>query len=338
MIIAIDTRGSIEYRHFINETFNRIISQQPGHTFIFISDQPFDSSFVTGENVSRVLIKKKSISFLEQLSISSLLKKQKADVLVTGRSLKTKTPQCLIPNDHSGPASLKRAQRIIVHSNFSKAGIAKKYKIDENKIDVVYKGVGNNSDGIEPGEREKIKEQYTGGNEYFLTLPGSLNSLVNLLKAFSIFKKMQKSNMQLLIVPQSEILKEFTETLRLYKFKSEVRLLDDRSKKKLVQLMSSAYAVISPFERSDYTGVLEAINCHVPVIANQDEELQEVCGAVILYVNAADHNDIADKLMLVYKDENLRRRLVEKGMELVNQFNWDNSAGSLWKSIEKACG
>lgn len=337
MIIAIDTRGSEEYQHFIYETFKRIVPRQSGNTFIFISDKPFDSSFLTAENVTRLVIKQTKISLLAQLSISSLLKQHKADVFVTGRSLKTKTPLCLVADYSSGPASLKRAERIIVHSKFSKTGITKKNKIDENRIDVVYKGIGNNLEAIESGEKEKIKEQYAGGNEFFLALPGSLNGLVNLLKAFSILKRMQKSNMQLVIVPQKEISKELSETLRLYKFKSEVSLLDGSARVNLVKIMSSAYAVIH-FGPPGYIGVLEALNCHVPVIANEDEELQEVCGDVLLYVSAADHKDIADKLMLLYKDENLRRRLMEKGMEVVNQINWDNSSVSLWESIEKACG
>jgi glycosyltransferase involved in cell wall biosynthesis len=275
---------------------------------------------------------------LSQLAISSFLKKYKADVFVTGKTLKTKVRQCLVANHKTDSQLLKRAARIIVHSNFSKIQIAGKYKINENRMDVVYKGVDENFQLMEAEEREKVKVQYAEGNEYFLTFIDPQHNLLNLLKAFSVFKKMQKSNMQLLVALPAGISKELSETLRLYKFKSEVKLLKNTGKENLIQLTSSAYAAIFPTERTDYIRVLKVLKCNVPVIANKDEEIKEICSDAVLYVNSSDYNDIADKMMLIYKDENLRRELIEKEKEQVNKYLWDNSADLLWKSIEKACG
>lgn len=55
-------------------------------------------------------------------------------------------------------------------------------------------------------EKIKVKEQYTAGTEYFLYAgsfrPGK--NLVNLLKAFSLFKKRQQSNWKLVLAGVAE--------------------------------------------------------------------------------------------------------------------------------------
>ena len=55
-------------------------------------------------------------------------------------------------------------------------------------------------------EKELIKEKYADGKAYFL-FSGDINqrsNLINLLKAFSFFKKRQKSNMLLLIAGNAD--------------------------------------------------------------------------------------------------------------------------------------
>ena len=51
MVIAVDIRGAEAYQHFIYEVFKRLTVQHPDHTFIFISDNEFDPSFIFSENV-----------------------------------------------------------------------------------------------------------------------------------------------------------------------------------------------------------------------------------------------------------------------------------------------
>ncbi|MEI9807188.1 MAG: hypothetical protein WDO16_04480 [Bacteroidota bacterium] len=41
--------------------------------------------------------------------------------------------------------------------------------------------------------------------------------------------------------------------------------------------------------------------------------MQEMAKEAALYVKPGDHTDIADKMMMLYKDENLRSLLIQKG-------------------------
>ena len=55
-----------------------------------------------------------------------------------------------------------------------------------------------------------------------------------------------------------------------------------------------------------------------------------------LYFNPNDHADVADKMMMIYRDEKLRAQLIEKGKERVKNFSSEKSAALFWQSILKA--
>ena len=64
--------------------------------------------------------------------------------------------------------------------------------------------------------------------------------------------------------------------------------------------------------------------------------MQEVAGEAALYFDPARFEDMAEKLMRIYKDESLRGTLVEKGKVMATRYSWERTAGLLWESIEKA--
>ena len=342
MVIAVNITSTEAYQQFIYETFSRITAQHPEHYFIFIFDKPFNLPFGISENVVTVLIPPAKISLFSRLinngKISSLLKKYKADVFVTKKSfLQTTVPQCLIAYDTFTSRDLKKVSEIVTTSEFSKKEIIEKNNIDGSRIDVVYTGVNESFQQITVEEKEKIKQQYANGHEYFLVI-GTIpeDKFLILLKAFSLFKKMQKSNMQLLVVLAKGISKELIEALRLFKFNSEVKMLDHTDEKENVRITGSAYAYVHLL-KYEYLYALNSMSCYVPVIAGNTGVVPEICNNSALYFNYNEYKEIADKMMLIYKDENLRKQLIENGRVHVKKYSWDKTASLLWKSIEKAC-
>jgi glycosyltransferase involved in cell wall biosynthesis len=74
----------------------------------------------------------------------------------------------------------------------------------------------------------------------------------------------------------------------------------------------------------------------IPVITSSNSSMEEIAGEAALYANPEDHTDIADKMMRLYKDENLRNQLIAKGNTRKMEYSWDRTAELLWKSILKA--
>ena len=335
MIIAVDTRFTT-YQTFLFQVFKEIAEKHPQHTFLFIVDRDPDPLFISSENSITVIARQSKISLLSQLKISSLLKKYKADVFVSAQTIsQTKVPQCLIAWDNFPAGSLKKAKVVITGSAFSKKEIIEKYKIAESKIDVVYKSIDDDFQPMSFERKEEIIEAYADGNEYFLSVAVTEhNNLLNLLKAFSIFKKMQKSGMQLLIVSDTGMSKDFLEALRLYKFKDEVNVFDNISRKILLEITAAAYAFVYPAE--EYFHVFPAMRSGVPVLTGNAGVMHEICGNAAIYFHSNDHKDIAEKMMLIYKDENLGKQLIEKGQQQVKRYSLKISSEKLWQGIQKA--
>lgn len=369
MIIAVNTRLLIAnepegYGNFILETFKRITLNNPEHQFIFIFDKPYDGRFVFGKNVIAVVAGPAARHPLlwklwYDVKVPAVLKKYKADVFVSCDgfcSLHIKLPQCLLVHDLAflhqpslikkthlfyykryTPKFLSKATSIATVSEFTKQEIVAQYKTGAAKIDVVFSGVKEIFLLVSDDDKVFTKNKYTDGKEYFL-YAGSISprkNLTILLKAFSVFKKRLQTNMKLVIAGRLDKKNEsFRENLKTYKYRNDVLLTDYLEETELVKIMGSAYGFVYP---SLYEGfglpVLEAMRCDVPVITSANSAMQEITKGAALYVDVNNHTDIAEKMMLLYKDEKLCKELIQKGKQVVAEYNWDRTAALLWQSI-----
>lgn len=369
MIIAVNTRLLIAdkpegYGNFIFETFKRITRNNPEHQFVLIFDRPYDDRLVFGENVKAVVTSPVAGHPLlwklwYDVKLPAVLKKYKADIFVSCDgfcSLHTKLPQCLLVHDLAflhQPATIKKAHLfyykrytpkflikatfIATVSEFIKQEIIVQYKTCVAKIDVVFSGVKEIFLPVSDEDKTSTKEKYTEGKEYFL-YAGSVsprNNLIKLLKAFSVFKKRQQTNMKLVIAGRLDKKNEsFKENLKTYKYRNDVLLTGYLEETELVKIMGSAYGFVYP---SLYEGfgvpVLEAMRSEVPAITSANSAMQEITKGAALYADANSHTDIAEKMMMLYKDEKLCKELIQKGKQVAAEYNWDRTAALLWQSI-----
>jgi glycosyltransferase involved in cell wall biosynthesis len=372
MNIAVNTRFLLPdylegYGYFVFEVFKRLARKYPEHHFIFIFDRAYDKQFVFSSNISAVAIGPPARhpllwKFWYDIKIPGVLKKHKADVFVSADglcSLATAVPQCLVLHDlafihYPGhiktshyifykryvPKFLKKATAIATVSEFSKRDIATTYKIDPNRIDVVYSAAKEIFKPVSARVREQVKNEYTSGKEFFLYI-GAIHprkNLVNLLKAFSIFKKRQKSSFKLVLAGRlAWKYDSFIQSLKRYKYRDDVIMLGYLSEEDLVRITGSAYSLVYPSLLEGFgVPVLEAMKCFVPVITSLHSSMQEIAGDAALYVDPNNPDDIADKMMLVYKDEKLRDELIRKGDAAAQKFSWERTADLIWQCIQKA--
>ncbi|MBD0368451.1 MAG: glycosyltransferase family 4 protein, partial [Flavisolibacter sp.] len=185
-----------------------------------------------------------------------------------------------------------------------------------------------------------VKEKYTEGKEYFIYV-GAIHlqkNIINLLKAFSIFKKRQRSSMKLVLCGRLVWKNDaFFQLLKTYKYRNDVLVTGYIAEAELAHLIGSAYALVYPslFEGFGMP-VLEALQCRVPVLTSAHSAMQEISNTAALYFDAADPASMADQLMLIYKDEDLRRTLIEKGRSVAKKYSWQRTAELMWACIEKA--
>jgi len=371
MIIAFNTRFLISnqlegYGYFLKETLLRITKAHPEHQFIFIFDRPFDQQFIFSSNITPVVAAPAARhpllwKFWFDYKVPRVLKKYKADVFVSTDgycSLRTEIPQCLVLHDLAflhypsfnktshvryykkyTPKFLDRAKVVATVSALTKKDILSHYTIDEKKICIVPNGVREIFQILSHDTKEEIRKKYTGGREYFI-YTGAIHprkNLVNLLKAFSVFKKRQQTNMKLVLAGRlAWKFDAFIENLKSYKYREDVVMTGYLEDEELAKLTAAAYAMVYPslFEGFGLP-VIEAMRSGVPVITSAGTAMEEIATGAALLADPVNHQSIAEQMMRVYKDENLRDQLIQKGIQVAEKYNWERSAALLWELIIK---
>lgn len=365
MIIAVNAVTPLfkpAFPVFLQDAFLKVATLQPLHQFILIG---FDNNAAAPGNCTFINpeIKIKSplrFNYWLNYKLPSLLKKHKAGVLISYNScsLRLKLPQILYTNDaaflthpefykprwlnfykRNTPKFLQKAADIITSSTFLQSELTTQYNIGQDKYTVLY---ATAAEVFKPAvnwqQKEAIKEKYTGGKEFFL-YTGILHqqsNLINLLKAFSFFKQRQKSNMMLVLASQTNADTPFVKSLSSYKYRADVVLAENLPVNNLAEIVTAAYALVYPVHY-DAAGanIIQALQCHTPVIASGKAALPEICGDAAVYCHEDDFNDIAAKMMLLFTNEDRRNLIIAKSREQAQKFEFPTVVKQLWLLLEK---
>lgn len=369
MRIGINTRlllkGKLEgIGWFTYQTLERMVHLHPGHEFFFFFDRPYDESFIFSSNVTPVVIPPQArhpllFAMWFEWTLPYALKKHKIDVFLSPDgfcSLRTKVPTCLVIHDlafehypdhlkfshkhywkYFQPRFAEKAKRIVTVSEYSKQDMQDLYGIEPDKIDVACNAAHDAYQPLDWKEKEAVKEKHADGCEYFV-YAGALHprkNILNLLKAFILFKKRQRTDMKLIMV--GRFAWKYEEVLELKEnmpFKEDVKWVGYKEVSELSRIIGGAYALAYPslFEGFGIP-ILEALQCNVPAIVSETSSMPEVAGKAGLLVDPHNVQDIANKMEQLYKDENLRTQLIKEAPAQVAKYSWEKAAEILWDNI-----
>ncbi len=376
--IAVNTRFLLKNQlegigRFTLETFRRLAATHPEHEFIFFFDRPFDASYIFSSNVTPVVLfppARHPFLFIWwfEWSIARALKKYQADVFISPDnflSLSTSTPTLLVVHDiafthfidndkfinrlyykYFMPRFLKRANRIVTVSEFTKQDIINYYKINASKIDVCYNGCREEFKPISSNEKEEFlkkfviaRDEATEGSPYFLYV-GAVHPRKNvhrMIEAFDTFKKQNNTPFKLMICGRfawqtGEVKAAFDKA----DFKKDIIFTGYVSDEDVVRLTAAAQAFVyvSNFEGFGIP-ILEAMHCDVPVITSNTSSMPEVAGDAALLVNPESVEEITNALSQLAFDKNLRQHLIEKGRIQRTKFSWEKTAIIIYDNILK---
>ncbi len=372
MIIAVNTRlllkGKLEgIGWFTLETLKRMTINHPEHQFIFIFDRPFSDDFIFAENVTPVVIgpptRHPVLWYLWfEFQIPRILKKYKADLFLSPDgylSQRTKVPQLAVIHDinfvhrpgdlpwlkakyynYFFPKFARVAKRIATVSFYSKEDITRSFKVDYDKIDVVYDGINQIFEPISNDEKIATREKFTGGSNYFLFV-GALHprkNICGLLKSFDAFKSVNPSDMKLVIVGgKMHKTGDIFDTFENMRHKKDVVFTGRVPTSDLHDIFGAALALVFvPFFEGFGIPIVEAMSAGIPVICSNTTSIPEVGGNAVLYADPLKIDQITDAMLQLAHNDELCKELVEKGFVQKNKFSWDETARLLWISIERA--
>ena len=236
-------------------------------------------------------------------------------------------------------AGLKKADRIITISKFSKNDIIKYLGYPEKKIHVIPNGVDHNS-YYKNRNKNVLKKLNIELNEKIILYVGSEQPRQNvdvIIKSFAKLKK-QLNNVKLLKigVPQFNGARE--KNLKLIKdlnLHSDVIFTGYVREEDLPKYYNAADLLVYPCAYAGFgLPPLEAMACSTPVITSNTTSLPEVVGDAGIMVNPDDINELADKMYEVLTNNGLAEDMAKNGLKRAKMFNWDESAQKTMKIYE----
>lgn len=369
MKIAVNTRLLLKDKMegigwFAYETLSRITRNHPEVEFTFIFDRPYHSDFIFSENVKPVVMPPQArhpflYAIWFNLSVESLLRKLKPDLYLSPDGyipLWTKTKTLPVFHDLNFehypedlpylerkyyktffPKYAHKSSRLATVSEFSKKDIIEKYGLSPDKIDVLCNGANPAFVPLDEKEQQTTREKFAHAKPYFLFV-GALHprkNLVNLFKAFEIFKEKTGLPHQLVLVGnQKWWTKPIREAFEGNRFKEEILLQGRQPFEQLQKIVASAeaQAYVSYFEGFGIP-IVEAFRCNTPVITSNITSMPEVAGDAAMLCDPFNPQEIADSMETIATQKAKRQTLIEKGKKRAELFTWDIAAEKLWQSI-----
>jgi glycosyltransferase involved in cell wall biosynthesis len=227
------------------------------------------------------------------------------------------------------PINIKRANKIITVSNFSRREILKHYPEAKNKIEVIYLGVD---------KRFKLINNINKKNQILYV--GSLNRRKNFMNVIKAFELLNIKNIKLIVVGNfSNNFNIDIETQKLLKraYKNKnIEFKKNIEDNELVKIYNESKLFIFP---SLYEGfglpILEAMACGVPVITSDISSLPEIGDSAVVYCDPYNIKDIKEKMEIVLKNKYLQKEIIKKGLKRVQDFDWKRSAQEHLKVFNK---
>jgi glycosyltransferase involved in cell wall biosynthesis len=161
-------------------------------------------------------------------------------------------------------------------------------------------------------------------------------NIQSIIKAFDWLKQNHKIEHQLVLIGRKgwKYVPIF-EAIQSSPWRNEIHHLNYLSDELVALFYLKADVFVYP---SHYEGfglpVLEAMTLGAPVVASNTSSIPEVTGDAALLINPNDFMQIAEAILKVISDRQLRQDLINRGKIRANLFSWDNTAKQTLKAYK----
>lgn len=219
-------------------------------------------------------------------------------------------------------------------SDFTASRMKSLLNIRQEKIRVVKEGVEDHFRRISDKKRlARVKKTFNLRTPFFF-YAGSLSPRKNMLNVIRAFTRIKDSIPHVIYFTggDSWLDSEVYDMIRDGGLEDRIVRLGYIGEEDLVAMYNLADCYLYP---SLYEGfglpILEAQACGCPVITSNVSSCPEVAGEGALYVNPHDAEDIAWAMLSIVKDANLKKKLVQAGLQNCRQYTWEKTARDIYR-------
>lgn len=222
------------------------------------------------------------------------------------------------------------SDRIIAISECTKQDIIRHFHIPAEKIEVIYQGCDISFTQMVTDEKKKeVRERYQLP-EHFILNVGSIEERKNALSAVKTLP-MLPQHIHIVIVGRrtkyTEEIERFTKENGLSK---RVHIISNVPFNDLPALYQSADIFVYPSRFEGFgIPIIEALYSGVPVVAATGSCLEEAGGPNSIYIHPDDITGMVNAFKRIYTEPELKKDMVEKGLEFAQQFSEIKQAGEI---------
>ncbi len=239
------------------------------------------------------------------------------------------------------PLAIKKARHIFTVSENTQKDIIKRFHCRKNKIQVVPCGLSPfYTNPVSPLELEKVGEKFLLPKNFILAV-GTLEprkNLNTLIKSFVIVKRKLPGFKLVIIGKQGWNYKSIEKNIQHLKLKDDILFLGYLEESDLQKVYKLATVFVFP---SLYEGFgippLEAMACGCPVVSSNTSSMPEVIGDAGILIDPKNAFKLANALIDLIENDQVRNMFIERGRERIKKFNWEESAHTVLKTFKAIC-
>lgn len=240
------------------------------------------------------------------------------------------------------PRTIKNTDIILTVSKTVKKEIVKEFGIDEDKIVVTYNTVDQRFyNKATSKEINYVKSKYKIPTDKYIYFIGNFEprkNLVNLIRAYRLLPQSIKSEYSLVLAGgKGWSSKEAEKELQKSNLNNEnvvhIGYINQKDSPTLYQ-GSNLFVMPSLYEGFGIP-ILEAMASNVPVACSDIAVLQETAGNAAVFFDPADDNSIASAIIKTLEDRDLRKKLINYGLENINRFSWDENLNRILSKLQE---
>lgn len=232
--------------------------------------------------------------------------------------------------------SILTCDQLISISDFAKSELRSIFPSRSIKHHRIYLGCNHFKN-----KNEKYLNDFNYNDKYILSIISctKYHDIIFLINGYKKFLDHSDQNIKLVFIMQvldSKYFKQIKKLITFLNLEKQIKIITSIPNSFLPEIYRKSHLYLF----SSYSEVfgltsLEAMYFGIPVLISKSSALPEVNGDAPIYFELNNQFDFVTKLNIAVFDENLRKKMIAKGVENLNRFDWEKTVSETINIIEK---